>query len=452
MDGRLTRRTVLVTGALAAVTAGGLLALSRVRESPAIPLGSAPDLENLPVAEVPAPTRLPVEIVYCAGWDAAGRAPVSPMSEAVARAQDGAGAQYAMVVFVDDVVRAVVEVCWSAHHAELWNVDAAGRRYRAVAYRRWPDGRLRLFGVRSWDHDRPASDRDEPTFRARVGRDENAAATTIDILAVQADGSTLHTDRDWSDWPEGRRPPENVAVPTVESWPGLAEMTGPVTVRPGPDVVPSRFPWRPPRPLRPRHLTETVTDGARFTTSDGQVLTIERVPAGSIRLPSGRLLGADPSWLDTDPPPFTAAVPPGEYPVDVFRIAPRGLRAVACRVTVTGAPVASWHLALREGDHELALGDGEFFGNPVESGTVALVDPAGVPAYSPAEIEKAMDGVGTEAVCRTVSDQDTGTDMIIVSSSGDGAYPVWLGRTEDGAVSCFVLDLLDPELATAQPG
>lgn len=450
MDARLTRRTVLVTGALAVVTAGGL-SLSRARE-PDIPAGSRPDLENLPVAEVPAPTAQPVEVVYCAGWDAAARAPVSPMSEAVARARDAAGAQYAMVLLVDGAVRAVVEVCWSANHAELWNVDDAGRRYRAVAYRRWPDGRLRLFEVRSWDHGRPASDPDQPTFQARVGREENGAIRTVDIVAVEADGGTLHVARDWSDWPERRRPTENVAVPALAGWPGLAEMTGPVTVRPGPEVVPSRFPWRPPRPLRPRYVTETVTEGTRFTTSDGRVLTVERMAAGAVRLPSGRLLVADPALLDTDPPPFTAAVPPGEYPVDVFRADPRGFRAVACRVTVTGAPVASWHLALREGDHELALGDGEFFGNPVDAGTLALVDPAGVPAYSQAEIEKAMDGVGIDAVFRTVSDKDTGTDMVIVSSSGDGAYPVWLGRTEDGAISCLVLDLLDPDLATAEPG
>nr|AXL05843.1 DUF4241 domain-containing protein [uncultured bacterium] len=374
MDARLTRRTVLAAGALAVVTAGGALALSRVRESPAVPPGSAPDLENLPVAEVPAPTGQAVEVVCCAGWDAATRAPVSPMSEAVARAQDAAGAQYAVVLFVDGVARAVVEVCWSANHAELWNVDADGRRYRGVAYRRWPDGRLRLFEVRGWDH---AAEHDEPTFKARVSRDEKAAIGTVDILAVLADGGALHTEREWSDWPEERRPEENVAVPAVEGWAGLAGMTGPVTVRRGPDVVPARFPWRPPRPLKPRHVTETVTDGTRFTTSDGRDLTVERVAAGSIRLPSGRLLVADPGWLDAGPAPFTATVPPGEYPVDVFRAASGGFRAVACRVT--------------------------------------------------------------------------GTDRIITSGSGDGAYPVWLGRAQDGAISCYVLDFLDPDLATARP-
>lgn len=450
----VTRRTVLLSGGLGVVTAGGLLALSRVRRPPATrPGGGVPDTENLPVAVVPAPTDQPVEVVYCAGWDSARRAPVSPMSEAVARAQDAAGAQYAVVVLVDGVVRTVVEVCWSAHHAELWNVDDAGRRYRGVAYRRWPDGRLRLFQVRSWDYadqDTPEFDGDEPAFRARVRRDGTAALETIGIVAVLADGGTLQISRDWAEWPEQSKPPEDVAVPAIESWPALAGMTGPVTTRPGPEDVPDRFPWRPPRPLRPHHLTETVTDGARFRTPDGRDLTVERVPAGTIRLPSGRLLVADPYWLDTDPGPQAETVPPGEYPVDVFQVTENDTPAMtaACRVTVTGAPVASWHLGLREGDHELALGDGEFFGNPVDTATLALVDPTGVRAYSVAEIDDALAG---EGVHHTIADPTTGTDMIIVPCWGDGAYPVWLGRAEDGAISCLVLDFLLPDLDTARP-
>ncbi|HEX6358678.1 DUF4241 domain-containing protein [Actinophytocola sp.] len=451
MDARLTRRTVIMSGALAAVTAGGLLALSRARESRTA-LPGAPDLDNLPVADVPAPTGQPVEIVYCAGWDATTRAPVSPMAESVARAQDAAGAQYAAVLRVDGAVRAVVEVCWSAHHAEVWNIDAAGRRYRGVAYRRWPDGRLRLFGVRSWNYpepDTPELDGEEPTFQARVTRDGIGATETIEIVAVQADGSTLQIHRAWSEWPEQQRPPENVAVPSVESWPSLAGMAGPVTVRTGPAVVPTEFPWRPPQPLRPRNLTELLA-GARFRTSDGRVLTVERIPADPVRLPSGRLLVADPGLLGTtDPGALVATVPPGEYPVEVFQAKENGTSVawnVACRVTVTGAPVASWHLALREGDDELALGDGEFFGNPVDGATLALFDPTGVKAYAQAEIE---DAFATDRV--TLSDPATGTNMIMVSTGGDGAFPVWLGRAEDGAISCFVLDFLDNDLVTATP-
>jgi hypothetical protein len=455
---RLRRRTVLLSGAVASLAAGGALALSIVRKPPDVPPNLAPDLANLPVAEVPEPTDQAVEVVYCAGWDAAARGPVSVMAESVARAQDAAGDQYAAVLLAGGVARAVVEVCWSAHHAELWHIDDVGRRYRGVAYRRWPDGRLRLFEVRSWNYaedDTPEFDGDEPTFRARVNRDATGtikATGAIEIVAVQSDGSTLRIMRGWPDWPERRRPPENLAVPSVDGWPRLAGMTGPMTVRSGPAVVPATFPWRPPRPLSPRNVTEMVTEGTRFRTQDGRALTVERIPAGTIRLPSGKLVVADPFLLEVGSTPLAVTAPPGEYPVDVFQVTENGepltAMTVACRVTVTGAPVTSWHLALLEGNHELALGDGEFFGNPVDTATLSLVDHTGVTAYQLGENDATKDGVHSYY---TMSDKKTGTDLIIVPGWSDGANPVWLGRARDGALSCYVVDFLEPDLATAQP-
>ncbi|SMD25904.1 DUF4241 domain-containing protein [Kibdelosporangium aridum] len=442
---RIRRRTMLLSGVVAAMAAGGALAVSRVRKPDAGFLG-----DSLPVADVPAPTDRPVEVVYCAGWDSSARAPVSPISESVARAQDAAGGQYAAVLLVDGVARMVVEVCWSAHHAELWHIDAAGRRYRGVAYRRWPDGQLRLFEVRSWNYagqDTPEFHGDEPTFEARVRRDATAAIETVGIMAVLPDRK-VQTSRAWSNWPERVRPPENVAVPTISDWPRLAGMTGPITVRSGPTRTPAAFPWQPPRPLQPRHVSETVTDGSRFRTQGGRVLTIERVPAGTIRLPSGRLLVADPAWLHTDPKPFATTVPPGTYQVDVFQVTEneKPLTNAACRVTVKDVPVRSWHLALRDGDQELALGNGESFGNPVDTATLALVDAASATAYPQAEVDAAMDD---NAPYSTISAKDT--DMIIVPGWSDGSFPVWLGYADNGALGCFVLDLLTPELATAQP-
>ncbi len=448
----VSRRTVLASGgALAALLAGGAVAVSRARETPHAPGFGTRDHDDLPVADVPAPTSRPVEVVYCAGWDAAARVPVSPMSESVARAQDAAGGQYAVVAFVDGKARAVVEVCWSAHHAELWNVDDRGRRYRGVADRRWPDERLRLFEVRSWRYPEPGTpefDGDGPTFRARARWDGGEMAG-IDISAELDDGGSLELRRRGADWPEPARPEQTLAVPAVGDWPKLAGATGPVTVRPGPDVVQDRFPWRPPRPLRPRHVTEMTTEGTRFTTKEDEVLTVERVEAGTIRLPSGRLVVADPGWLSADPVPLADRVPPGEYPVDLFRVDTWG--TAACRVRVTDAPVASWHLALLDGDDELSFGDGEFNGNPVDTATVGLVDAEGVLAYPEAEIEDVMGSV-PEVGHRTISDRRTGTDLVVVPGWTDGAYPTWLGRTEDGAIGCFVVDFMIPDLDTATPG
>lgn len=120
-------------------------------------------------------------------------------------------------------------------------------------------------------------------------------------------------------------------------------------------------------------------------------MTVRRTPAGTIRLPGGKLLVGDPTWFDSGSAPLAVTVPPGEYTVDVFRVAEPGapdtVMTAACRVTVTDAPVMSWHLALRDGDHELNLGDGEFFGNPVDAATLALVDRTGATAYSESDVE-----------------------------------------------------------------
>jgi hypothetical protein len=432
-----------VTTALVAV---GLLAQWRSRG----PRVDPSILDNLPTVPAPAPTQEPVEVVYCAGWDAASRAPVSPMSESVARAQDAAGNQYAVVLLVGGVARAVVEVCWSAHHAEVWFVDDTGRRYRGVAYRRWPDGRMRLFEVRGWRYagqDTPEFQGDRPTVRARVRRDAAAAVKTVSLDFELPGGGALQTSRAWNDWPEPTRPPDDVAVPAVDGWPALAGLTGPVTVRSGPGEVPAAFPWRAPHPLRPRHVTEMTTDGARFRTREGHVLTVSRMPAGKIRLPSGKLVVADPGWLDASSTPLAVAAPPGEYPVDVFQVTEdKTTWTAACRVTVTDAPVTSWELALREGDVELELGDGEFFGNPVDTATVALVDRTGSTAFPRADVDAAMTG---KPLYRTLS--SGATDLVVVPGWSDGACLVWLGRAADGSLSRFVVDLQVPPLATSEP-
>ncbi|GAB2860096.1 DUF4241 domain-containing protein [Lentzea nigeriaca] len=447
----VSRRTAILSGVLfTSLAAVGLVAQWRSRGP-----HTGPSIrDDLPTVPVPAPTNEPVEVVYCAGWDSAARAPVSPMSESVARAQDASGGQYAMVLLTGGIARAVVEVCWSARHAEVWFVDDAGRRYRGVAYRRWPDGRVRLFEVRGWryaEHDTPEFHGDNPTVRARVRRDATAAIKTVSLDYELSSGGHFATSRDWNNWPEPARPPDDLAPPAVDGWPALAGMTGPVTVRSGPDEVPATFPWRPPHPLRPRHITEMTTEGARFRTRDGLVLTVSRTPAGRIRLPSGKLVVADPGWLDATAAPLAVAGPPGEYAVDVFQVTedktPRTTWTAACRVTVTDAPVTSWELALREGDVELELGDGEFFGNPVDTATVALVDRTGATAFPRSDIDAAMTG---QPLYRTIS--SGATDLVVVPGWSDGACLVWLGRSEDGSLSRFVVDFQVPGLATAEPG
>jgi hypothetical protein len=435
MAERPTRRTVLAYGTFAAVTAvaGGFELLSRSG-------GPSPD-DRGGLAER---TDDPVEVVYCAGWNATAKAPEQPISEALARTRDAAGEQYAAVFIVGGVPRMVVEVCWKAHHAELWNLDTGGRKYRGVAYRRWPDGRLRLFEVRDWRPGRsPASDGEEPVFRGRIRRAGDRSIRDVETW-TRNDNGIRQTYVDWSQWPERTHPPDNAPVPSPGGWPRFAGLTGPVTVRAGSATAPTRFPWRAPRPLRPRHLTELTTPGTRFTTDQGDKVTVKRVSGGKLRLPSGHLAVQDPGWYEDEPEQLLATVPPGEYPVDLFLFAKEGA-PYACRITVTRKAVHSWHLALRKDEHELFLGDGEFYGAGVDTGTLALADATGWPHYKENDLEQATSTVGEKAPYHSLDDPRPGspTNMIIMPTyRGDGSYPVWLGRAADGTIGCYLVDHL----------
>jgi hypothetical protein len=79
----------------------------------------------------------------------------------------------------------------------------------------------------------------------------------------------------------------------------------------------------------------------------------EVLRAGTLKLPTGRLLAVSPSWL---PPldanhvgPFTVTVAPGAYPVDLALLRWSNLRVAAARLTITDQPVTRWEMGLRAG-------------------------------------------------------------------------------------------------------
>jgi hypothetical protein len=117
--------------------------------------------------------------------------------------------------------------------------------------------------------------------------------------------------------------------------------------------------------------------------------------------------------------PFTATVPPGEYPVVLSRfcwLSGSGPTVAAVKVWVGDGPVDSWEMALRAGQDPRTLPDGGFFGFGVDA---------------------------------ELTDDASGANLIAFSSGwGDGSYPVWIGRTAAGAIACFVADLLTFDIMT----
>jgi hypothetical protein len=374
-----------------------------------------------------------VQIVYCAGWDPATRSIVHPLPESVARERDAAGEQYA-IVFMGERPLVLVEICWAAHHAAVWHFDEQGRRDRELVFRRWPGERLVLLSAHQWAYD-PASlefHAGEPAWRRPRWR-----------ASYEPDGSRTVRAGNW-DGP-GLEVPSVHPVPDFGHWAPVTGDLGPVTTAPDPagDEPEGEPPWRPPMPLRPRQLDDTFEKGTRFELDDGAAVTVELTTGGVLRMPSGRLVVGDPDpWLH-EVVPFTETVPPGEYPLQLsvvrFADSPDHTRVAACALWVSDRPTASWNNAWREGEHPLLLGDGEFFGVGVDAGRVALVDAAVAPAYEEM-IEDAYDEMSGWA--HELPGPGDANLITVSSGWGDGSYPVWVGRDDDGELTCFVVDFL----------
>jgi hypothetical protein len=202
-----------------------------------------------------------------------------------------------------------------------------------------------------------------------------------------------------------------------------------------------------PRPALPRFADLVFRPGVRWTMPKPGAVVTEFVEAGSVRLSSGRVVAADPGHLDLDAEPFTVGVAPGEYPVEVavvrFADSPDHVRVAAARLVVSREPVVSWELAVVAGQDVAELGDNEFYGFGVDTGTGCFVD-ADV-AHAMGEWlddnhDTAYDDV-FDAQAAPMRDPETGNALVaFVSGWGDGSYPTWIGRTGAGDVACYVVD------------
>ncbi|WUI04035.1 DUF4241 domain-containing protein [Spirillospora sp. NBC_00431] len=378
------------------------------------------------------------EAVYADGWD---DEVVNPLTRAVAEARDAAGEPYTVLLLIDGRRHAVLDISWSDGYCRVERYDAAGRRLSQHELRGTPDGDLFLRRARTWDG--------SATPDAGVFEFPHVAArhvTTYRLSGERTDVDEPLGDRGSRNESRSSQSPPRLPIPRFGQWQGLLGLAGdglsdivdaahnPMPVRTG-----SRPPWRPPRPLQPSGIEELFATGAERVIKDRR-LRLSTRGAGSLRLPSGRLVAADPSSLPYDGEPFSVTVSPGTYPVTVslatFIDDPGHSRVVAARLDVTDRPVDRWELALRDSQDPLDLGHQEFFGFGVDAGMACFVDAEACDRLS--DVWHTLDGL-VEPRHLEVGDGD----MVAWSSGwGDGAYPTWIGRDSTGAVACFVADML----------
>lgn len=396
----------------------------------------------------------PRGVLFCEGWDGQRRAVVSPLSAVVARERDRAGQQYSVLLLGDGVPVVLLDVAWRDYVCLVWRFDGAGRREARYDLRRLDD-RLMLVEQVQWSYSGPGQAELDPGAGRRTVRYRPDGRMVEIVEPGGTGGGSEHTG--------GLVSPEllpGMPLYGFGEWAGLASITGVVDVNASleevdqlprglavsPDGQP---PWRPPRPLQPGDPEELFREGSRVTLAHGKQATVGVREVGQLRVPTGQLVAAD-LWELAEIAPFAAVVPPGTYPVQVS--SGQGdtggpPMVLAVRLSVAPQPVCSWEPALRPGDDLRVLGEEEFVGFGVDSGTAGLVDAAAAAAAAELSIKNfpLFERIQQDSAIMVDLPDADGNLVGFVSGLGDGYYPTWIGRAADGAVSCFVADMLAVE-------
>ncbi|MFG2818274.1 DUF4241 domain-containing protein [Kitasatospora sp. NPDC048365] len=398
------------------------------------------------------------EVRHCEGWDPERRAPYGALTEREARERDATGLPYAAVLSRGGQAAALFQVDWSEGYLGVFLFDHRARRHRIYEYRQLEPGRLHLRRFREWLYETDTEPEEPEDFEDGRFFELTADLEGRSALQLTGDGS-FHTS--------GSVPPEHLVAAKAPFGRWTAYVDGPMlglaAGAPAPVVVeeagmPADGPgWAAPRALRPNWLEALFTPGSRFAVPDEPAVTVvEPEPMGTLRLPTGALVVGDPGFLDEKAEPYTVTAPPGAYPLSLGLVQRDGERwssGAAALLRISDRPAASWELALLPGQDARLLGEDEFHGAGVDTATLAFADAAARPALEElgaAALEHPWSFLIDEP--RTypdLADPVSGANLIACLTSGDGNYPVWIGRDADGAVTCFVADLL--QLRGAEP-
>ncbi|MFE1828875.1 DUF4241 domain-containing protein [Streptomyces yangpuensis] len=413
-----------------------------------------------------------VEVGYAQAWDPEARAPWRPISAGEARERDAAGLPYA-VVYREPGREAPLEVrlvSWRDHYVGLWAYDVQGRRIHDLDLRLLdePTRLLRRYTV-AWHYTGP----EMPEF------DEECPRTTVDLFPdgrgqrtqePQGKGGGAHVtspplgdDERWMDrpafgeWPlllaEAHgltEPPTFVAADPGESEAGEPDDgDAPVTC------------WRPPRPARPGPINKLFQPGVRVT--DGyrpEMTVVEPRRVAGLRVPSGLLAVSGPDADEGDGPRITVPVPPGEYVVDEacvrysyhceWRNAEVTTTArTAVRLLVSETPAAAWEMALGADDDPRLFIEKQIAGFDTDGATGCFADAGAweslVALYERGLIQGEPDLHGYEDIddgslfMQRTWDEASGGDLMAFATTGDGTYPVWVGRSAAGEVVAVVV-------------
>ncbi|MFD3517628.1 DUF4241 domain-containing protein [Streptomyces sp. NPDC058657] len=451
------------------------------------------------VAHTSGGAAMVVEVGYALAWDLESRVPWRPISVEEARERDAAGLPYVVVYRVAgrEAPLEVRLVSWRDHYAGLWVYDAQGRRTYDLDMRLLDDPTrlLRRYAVR-WDYTGPEM----------AEFDDACPRTTMDLFpdgrgqrteqSRGARGSRLVTVPDlrdeerWADrpafgeWPLLSAGSIGITEPPVfaVTSPTAAADTGAGPARAaaadngavpaaaaddGTGSAPATC-WRPPRPAQPGAIGELFRPGVRVTDGYHPEMTVlEPRRTGTLRVPSGLLAVSGPDIDSGDGPHLTVPVPPGEYVLQEAQARHTyhcewsngpvtRTDTTAVRLLVGEAPATTWEMALGPDDDPRLFIENGISGFDTDGATGCFADAA---AWEPllAHFRKgliqgdpnpdAYEDISDSMYMVRTRDRTSGGELAAFATTGDGTYPVWVGRCDEGAVVGIVV-LVDgmPEL------
>ncbi|MEU2393771.1 DUF4241 domain-containing protein [Streptomyces sp. NPDC007369] len=425
-----------------------------------------------------------VEVGYAQAWDPEARAPWRPISAGEARERDAAGLPY-VVVYREPGREAPLEVrlvSWRDHYVGLWVYDAQGRRTYDLDMRLLdePSRLLRRYTV-GWHYPGP----EMPEF------DEGCPRITVDLFpdgrgrrteerggkggGTYVTSPTLRDDERWMDrppfgqWPLLSAQVHGLVEPLAFEAAELGKADGP-----GDADAPATC-WRPPRPAQPGPINELFRPGARVT--DGyhpEMTVVEPRRVGTLRVPSGLLAVSGPDAHAGDGPRITVPVPPGEYVLDEARVRfsyhcewrdteVTTTAPTAVRLLLGETPAATWEMALGPDDDPRLFIEQQIAGFDTDGATGCFADAGAwgplLALFKRGLIQGGPDLDGYEAIddgsmfMQRTWDEASGGELMAFATTGDGTYPVWVGRSDAGEVAAVVV-LVEgmPELLPERDG
>jgi hypothetical protein len=205
--------------------------------------------------------------------------------------------------------------------------------------------------------------------------------------------------------------------------------------------------------LNEGQLAAALSGGA--ITVQGETITFETHCAGCLKTPSGLIVACD-AFIPYFARPFPVKVPAASHQVQlaIARYSNGVERVAFARVRLLDKIAETWELACPADKEISELGEDEFFGYGVDSGTGSFMDPVAARLLSERlDSDKNYSSTISDAIdanykhtwswldFRPIPDREE--NVICFSSGlGDGSYPSFFGYSRDGVPTDLVTDFI----------